>query len=329
MKTKPSSFITAALASVLISPAFALEAPADVSPPPPVAEKEAALPEIKLVAPPKAAAKAQAETAFLGVVSSDVPDMLADHLELKHGEGIVIRSVVPDGPAAKAGIGINDVITKVGGNPVGSPLALSNQIAAHKPGETIRIDLIHKGKPSTVEVSLGVKPAEMAAAEPHTLDQLDLEGLPKELAERVRDAIAGNVGGLDLGADPAQLQPRMDQAMRDLQKRMQGAMARGALAMPGNGPDAKVETHGEATVKMQDNEGSVEVKCKDGAKEVIVRDHQDKVIWNGPWDTAQDKLAAPDNVRQRVESLNLDTNVKGNGLRLRLNQPAAPNADED
>ena len=53
MKTKSSLLITAGLAAAIISPAFALEAPADDAPPPPlVAEKEAALPEIKLPAAP-------------------------------------------------------------------------------------------------------------------------------------------------------------------------------------------------------------------------------------------------------------------------------------
>ncbi len=328
MKTKPSQFITAALAAVLISPAFALEAPEDDAPPPPAVEKESGLPVIKLPAAPKAAGKAEVETAFLGVVSSDIPDMLADHLDLKKGEGIVIRSLVPEGPAAQSGVAVNDVILKVAGNAVGSPAEITNEILSHKPGEKITLDIIHKGKPSTMEVTLGIKPAEMANATSRTLDQLDLEGLPKELADRVRDALADNVGGLDLGADPAQIPPQMDQAILDLQKRMQGAIAQG-FALPGNNAGGKLRSHGEATVKMKDNEGSVEVKSKDGAKEVTVRDQQDKVIWNGPWDTAQDKAAAPDQVRQRVDGLNLDTNFKGNGLRLQMKQAAPPQEGRD
>ena len=139
---------------------------------------------------------------------------------------------------------------------------------------------------------------------PQGIEQLDLDGLPKEFAERIRDAIAGNIGGRDLGND----------AMLDLQKRMQGALAEGGLKLPGN---EKLQLEGGATVRMRDDQGSVELHSKDGAKEVTIRDQQDQVTWKGPWDTAQDKAAAPPAVRQRVDALNLDPDFKGNGFRLR------------
>jgi serine protease Do len=324
MKPNPFSIITAGIAAVLISPAFALEAPADNSPPPPLAgEKEARLPEIKLPATPP---KVPVQTAFLGVVSSEIPDMLADHLDMKPGEGVLVRSLVPDGPAGKSGIAVNDVITKVAGQPVGSPVEISKQISSREPGETITVDLIHKGKPVMLDVTLGVKPAEIADNAPRTLDQLDLEGLPKELAERVRDAIAGNLGGFDLGGNDAQIPPRMEEAMRDLQKRMQGAM--GKAILPGDDIAGKAQVQGGATIKQMDRHGSVEVKAKDGTKEVTVRDQQGNLTWSGPWDTAQDKAAAPPDVRQRVDSLNIDNSFQGAGLRLQMRQAPPAEADE-
>lgn len=283
------------------------------------AENEAALPEIKL---PAAQPEALAQTAFLGVVSSEVPDMLAGHLDLKPGEGIVVRSLVPDGPAAKSGIAVNDVITKVAGQPVGSPLEISKQISGHKPGQSISLDLIHKGKPTTLDVTLGVKPAGVVALDPQALDALNLEGLPKELADRVRDAIAGNVGGFELGGDH-------EEAMRDLQKRiMQGAIGKAGFILPGDDVAGKIQVQVGATFKQMDPQGSVEVTAKDGGKEVTVRDQQGNVTWSGPWDTAQDKAAAPADVHQRVDSLNIDNNFKGAGLRLQMRQVAPPEADE-
>ena len=322
MKTQSSLLITVGLAAAIVSHAFALEAPADDAPPPPlVAENEVALPEIKLPAAPP---KVQAATAFLGVVSSEVPEMLADHLVLKPGEGVVVRSLVPDGPAAKTGIAVNDVITKVGGQPVGSPLEISKQVAGHQPGESISIDLIHQGKPATLELTLGTRPTEMADNAPHTLNQLDLDNLPKELADRVRDAIAGNIGGFDLGGDLGQAPPQIEEAMRDLQKRMQGAIGQAGLAVPGAG---KVQIQGGGIFRQMDPLGSVEVKSNDGAKEVTVRDPQGNVTWSGPWDTAQDKAAAPADIRQRVDALNIDESFKGGGIRL-LPKGNVPPADE-
>ena len=325
MKTKLSSYLTAGLAAAIIAPAYALEAPADDAPPPPlVAEKEAALPQIKLPAAPP---EAELEVAFLGVVSSEVPEMLADHLALDPGQGVIVRSMVPDGPAAESGIAVHDVITKVGGQPVGSPLEISKQVSGHKPGDSISIDLIHQGKPTTLDVTLGTRPTEMADNAPPTLDQLDLENLPKELADRVRDAIAGNVGGFDLGGDPGQAPPQIEQAMRDLQKRMRGAIGQAGLALPGVGIAGKVQIQGGGIFRQMDPLGSVEVKSNDGAKEVTVRDPQGSVTWSGPWDTAQDKAAAPADIRQRVDALNIDDSFKGGGIRL-LPKGNVPPADE-
>ena len=94
--------------------------------------------------------------------------------------------------------------------------------------------------------------------------------------------------------------------------------------LPPEAANGQPQIQGAATVRMKDQQGSVEVKSKDGGKEVTIRDQQDNVTWSGPWDTAQDRAAAPDDVRQRVQSLNLDTHFNGNGLRLQMGPGAQP-----
>ncbi len=327
MKTHLFNFVAAGLAA-LAMPTFALEAPADDAPPAIVAEQmDTKLPEIKLQA--EAMPAPEVQMAFLGVVSGDVPEILGDHLDLKPGEGVLVRSLVPGGPADKGGIAANDVILRVAGQEVGSPEAISNQIATHQPGDTISIDLVHKGKPTKLDVTLGIKPAAIAASEPQQLDPRNLDGLPKELADRIRRAIEGNLGGMDLklGDNGLQLAPQMEDALRDLKKRMEDAMGKG-LPQPEVGND-QPQIQGRATVRMKDQQGSVEVKSKDGGKEVTIRDQQENVTWSGPWDTAQDRAAAPDDVRQRVQSLNLDNNFNGNGLRLQMQPNGQPDLPDN
>lgn len=320
MKTTSFRLLTAGLLATA-APAFALEAPADLAPPPPASPakegKTHKLPEFKLrdQAQAKPAAP-KSEAPFLGVITGEVPDMLSEHIGLARHEGVIVRSVVPQGPAAGAGIALNDVITKVSGSPVGTPAELSKLVSARKPGESVTLDLIQKGKPSTVAVRLGFRPAELLTAE--LPGQFDLESMPKELADRVRDAIAGNVQGMNFqqGAELEQLPNEMRNAIEEMQKRMQGAIGGAGGIVPMHNGQQTVQ--GEATVRMSDNQGSVEVKSRNGAKEVIVRDHQDNVVWSGPWDTAQDKEAAPGSIRQRVDNLNLDTSFEGPGIRLRM-----------
>jgi hypothetical protein len=306
MKPYPLTYLTAGFTALLMTPAFAIEAPEDTTPPPAEALAEAA-PE-KNPAPQEA-------SAFLGVVTADVSEPLVEHLGLKAGEGVLVRALMPDGPAAKAGLGVYDIITHIAGKPVGSPLELSNRVASHKPGETVQLDLIHKGKPTKLGVALGSKPADIASIQPGPLDQLNLDGIPEDFADRVRETIEGNLGQMDmkLGPQGMEFPPHMDQAMRDMKERMQRAMEE--LDAPKALGDSKLQFNQESTVRLMDDQGSVEIKSRNGGKEVTVRDKENKVLWSGPWDTDQDKAAAPDDVRQRVDRLNLDTTFKGNGLR--------------
>ena len=56
--------------------------------------------------------------------------MLAEHLGLKAGEGIVVRALMPDGPAAKAGVAVHDIITRVADQPVASSQDLTKLVAS-------------------------------------------------------------------------------------------------------------------------------------------------------------------------------------------------------
>lgn len=305
MKTIPfTTTITAGIAVMLSARSSAIEAPADNTPPPTVTEAAPAAQNAK--------PEAKAETAYLGVVSSPIPEMLAAHLSVKAGEGIIVRAVMPGGPAAQSGIAVHDIITRVADQPIGSPEDLSKAVTTHKPGETIHLNLIHQGKPAESDVTLCVRPREFAGIDARPLDQLNLEGIPEELANRVRGMIQGNLGGLEMqfGNGDLQLNDAMLQMKQRLEKAVQG------LDDPGDQAENGINIQQGATIRMLDDQGSIELKSNNGGKEVTLLDKDNHITWTGPWDTAQDKAAAPDDVRQRVERLNLDTNFKGQGLRL-------------
>ena len=305
---------------MLLAPAWAIEAPADNAPPPPAAAGTTPVPRSARHLPATEAVPpaTKAAAAFLGVVAATVPGVLAEHLGLKAGEGIVVQALMPDGPAAKAGVTVHDVITHVADQAVGSAVDLTRQVAAHQPGETIPLKIIHKGQPLAINVALGTRPDSVSALEPGPLEQLQLEGIPKDLADRVRNAIQGNLGGMDLNADPdaAAVAPQLQEAMREMKKRMKDAMA--GMPAPDAAGQPKIEVQQGAAIRLMDEQGSIEMKSNEGGKEVTIRDKNDKVSWSGAWDTEQDKAAAPEEVRQRVERLHIDSKYQGNGLRLRF-----------
>src|SRR6266699_6245247 len=47
---------------------------------------------------------------FLGVETSEVPSVVSEQLGLAKGFGLVVDYIVPDGPAASAGVQQNDII---------------------------------------------------------------------------------------------------------------------------------------------------------------------------------------------------------------------------
>ena len=321
MKTTP--FITTALAAFVISPAFAIDAPVDDAPPPKAADgavKDAPKPDN---AAENNAPEKKENVAFLGVLGTPVPDMLAGHLGLKDGEGLAVQVVAPDGPAAKAGIAVNDIITRVGDKPVGSHEELSQIVTDKKPGDTLHLEMIHKGKKSGLDVTLGTRPEGIDSLQPNPLiEGLPLDGVPKEMADRIRGAIKGNLGGFnfhfgDLNQD--MIAPKNIEEMRKQLRKMRELRGLGAM------PDFQTSS----STRMMDNEGSVEMKSTNGGKEVTLSDKNGKVTWSGPWDTEQDKAAAPENVRERINRLKMDDAGAMGGIFKMIPDNAIPQAGQD
>ena len=125
-----------------------------------------------------------------------------------------------------------------------------------------------------------------------------------------------------------EIAPKLEAEMHEMKQRMEKAMqGLNGLNVPPAAPGGpRIEVQQGATIRLMDEQGSIELKSNDGGKEVTIRDKDNKISWNGPWDTDQDKAAAPEDVRQRMERLNLDSKFQGNGLRLQLG--GAPPAGE-
>jgi S1-C subfamily serine protease len=74
--------------------------------------------------------------------------------------GVVIRSVLPDSPAAKAGIKEGDVINKVAGTDVHDFDALLGVLRKHRPGEQLSFHVMREGQEKDINITLGQPPVE-------------------------------------------------------------------------------------------------------------------------------------------------------------------------
>lgn len=69
-------------------------------------------------------------------------------------KGPVVHDVMPRSGAAKAGLKPDDVITRLDGKPVESRQGLIQAIRGHRPGDTVRLQVLRGGQPQDAEVEL-------------------------------------------------------------------------------------------------------------------------------------------------------------------------------
>jgi hypothetical protein len=93
-----------------------------------------------------------ANTDQLGAEVSYVDEVLRSHLGLDTGKGLLVVSVAEDGPAAKAGIQKNDVLTTVGGEEISDLQAFRKTLEASA-DKSLSVGLIRSGKKQSVELT--------------------------------------------------------------------------------------------------------------------------------------------------------------------------------
>lgn len=95
---------------------------------------------------------------YLGVSIQAVSPDMAKAFGLNQGGGALIGDVVPNGPAAKAGIERGDIVLQLNGTPVTSPDDLSLRTSELAPGSVAHLKIYRNGKTQDVNVTLGEFP---------------------------------------------------------------------------------------------------------------------------------------------------------------------------
>jgi len=114
------------------------------------------------------------ERGWLGVTIQGVSEDIAESIGLKRPEGAIISGVAADGPAAKAGLKVGDVILEVDGQRIEEMPKLPRVIAELTPDTTTRITVWRDRSEKTVKVTLGRLPDEATLAA-HTEPQAEKE----------------------------------------------------------------------------------------------------------------------------------------------------------
>jgi serine protease DegQ len=96
---------------------------------------------------------------WLGIEPQDVTVEVARALLLENVGGVLIRGVVRNGPAERAGIRGRDVVLEIDGKPTRDTPALLARIADLPPGSIVKVKVWRDRKPQDVDITVGRRPS--------------------------------------------------------------------------------------------------------------------------------------------------------------------------
>ena len=131
--------------------------------------------------------KGKVTRGWLGVMIQKITPDLAKSFSLENKKGALVGDVIPEGPAAKAGIKRGDVIIEFNGQEVSNMEQLPKIVAHTTPDTDVNVVVVRDGKPASISVHIAIlKDGEQKIARGEASeDPLGMEGqdITPELAE--------------------------------------------------------------------------------------------------------------------------------------------------
>src|SRR5216117_3311315 len=245
---------------------------------------------------------------FLGVETSQVPDVVSEQLGLAKGLGLVVEYVVPNSPAASAGIQQNDILKMLNDQILIEPSQLRKLLQTFSDGTDVTLTILRKGQEQRITVKLAKKEMpqrqSMMPGRKHDMhwdfdetgdvgDQM--QELKEQLKEQLGDTQRGIIRGAVMQAHEAARRARED-ARRAAREIRILSNDNGALKA------TKIDI-GKAQIVFSDDKGEMKLENVNGKKVLTAKDPQGKLLFSGPVETKQDRDKMPADVRERYEKL--------------------------
>jgi hypothetical protein len=245
---------------------------------------------------------------FLGVETSQVPDVVSEQLGLPKGLGLVVEYVVPNSPAASAGIQQNDILKMLNDQILIEPSQLRKLLQTFSDGTDVTLTILRKGQEQKITVKLAKKEMpqrhSLMPGENHDehwdFDETgdlgeQMQELKEQLQEQLGDAQRGMIRGAVMKAHEAARRARED-ARRAAREIRILSNDDGALKA------TKIDL-GNAQIVFCDGKGEMKVENVNGKKLLTAKDPQGKLLFSGLVETKEDLDKVPADVRERYERL--------------------------
>jgi len=247
---------------------------------------------------------------FLGVETSEVPTVVSEQLGLAKGFGLVVDYVVPDGPAAAAGVQQNDILKMLNDQILIDPKQLSKLVRSFSEGTTVTLTVLRKGQEQKITVKLTKKevPQRNSWFPGHRHrwnwnfgdmgDVGDLGSLGdqmQDLKEQLGDTQHGVIHDAVMKAHE-EARRAGDEARRAADEIRIWSRDNGALKA------TKIDI-GKAQIVFSDDKGEMRLETVYGEKLLTAKDPQGKLLFSGPVETKEDLDKLPTEVRQRYGKL--------------------------
>jgi serine protease Do len=275
---------------------------------------------------------------FLGVETSSVPRVVSEQLNLPKGFGLVVDYVVPDGPAAAAGVQQNDILKMLNDQILMEPDQLSKLIRSYQEGTNVTLTILRKNAETKITVKLGKKEVRQRD---HDFGMMDMEGFNekmKDFNEKMKDFkvdfnsdagpdIRETVRAAQREAARARAEAR-DRAREQVQRVREEAQRNREQAQRAREDaqrareDARRSSRemrvfsqdkgtmksttidlGKATIVFSDDKGELKLETVAGKKILTAKDPQGKLLFSGPVDSKEEMDKLPPEVRERFNKL--------------------------
>ena len=244
---------------------------------------------------------------FLGVETSQVPTVVSEQLGLSKGLGLVVEYVVPDSPAATAGVQQNDILKMLNDQILIEPSQLRKLLQTFSDGTDVTLTILRKGQEQKVTVKLTKK----ERPQRHSWgpdgkhdwhwdfdDTGDLGEQMQGLKEQLQEQLGAQRGMI------RETVTKAHEAARRAREDAQRAAREIRILSKDNGTLKATRIDlGNAQIVFSDDKGEMKVENVDGKKIVTAKDPQGKLLFSGPVETKEDRDKMPADVRERYEKL--------------------------